>query len=465
MLNSSQAALYQRLQDFELDDPTHEFGFTRHLMKNQGWTRGYAQRAIAEYKKFAFLTVVADHQVVPSDQVDQVWHAHVLLTQSYWEEFCPKVLGKKLHHHPARGGQAERAAFHRLYAQTIASYRQFFGSPPTDIWSPPDIRFGAELKTQRVCLSKYWLIPKRWPELRLPPLRWPPFPSLQFPLPSLPLPQWRFIEPFAAVAVLAFVIAGCVSAGQASTLDGVVNDRTANPFFAVLSGAVILGLMLRYLIRRPSTQPQKPQLDIYQIAYLVGGSQRAVELAITKLVHQGYLRPNLRQRTFAIEKRLPSGASSLEQQVMRQIRLTPQLESLLRQQPPPSLRERLEQEKLLMTGWAASIGHSFGIFLLITILGGLLATVLGIQLPALSSIWAMLWQAIGIITLCCIVPSQRTRWGGRVLADIQKNHDVYDVTQRFALYGYRVLSGGALDNLKQMFKKVEEDAASGACGC
>ena len=86
MLNSFQATLYQRLQDFELDDPTHEFGFTHHLMKNQGWTLIYAQRAIAEYKKFAFLTVVANHQVVPSDQVDQVWHSHVLLTQSYWEE-------------------------------------------------------------------------------------------------------------------------------------------------------------------------------------------------------------------------------------------------------------------------------------------------------------------------------------------------------------------------------------------
>jgi hypothetical protein len=78
MLNAFQAALYQRLQDFELDDPTHEFGFTRHLMKNHGWTLTYAQRAIAEYKKFAFLTVVANHQVAPSDQVDQVWHAHVL---------------------------------------------------------------------------------------------------------------------------------------------------------------------------------------------------------------------------------------------------------------------------------------------------------------------------------------------------------------------------------------------------
>jgi len=94
MMSSEQSALYRRLEDFALDDPNHEFGFTRHLMKSHGWTIDYAQRAIKEYKKFAFLTVAVDHQVVPSDAVDQVWHAHILLTNSYWEEFCLLVLQK-----------------------------------------------------------------------------------------------------------------------------------------------------------------------------------------------------------------------------------------------------------------------------------------------------------------------------------------------------------------------------------
>ena len=42
MLHALQAGLYQCLQDFELDDPAHEFGFTRYLIKNQGWTLTYA---------------------------------------------------------------------------------------------------------------------------------------------------------------------------------------------------------------------------------------------------------------------------------------------------------------------------------------------------------------------------------------------------------------------------------------
>ncbi|MBD2677288.1 MULTISPECIES: TIGR04222 domain-containing membrane protein [Nostoc] len=445
MLNSFQAALYQRLQDFELDDPTHEFGFTRHLMKNQGWTLTYAQRAIAEYKKFAFLTVVANHYVVPSDQVDQVWHAHVLLTQSYWEEFCPKVLEKNLHHHPARGGRTERAEFHHLYVQTITSYRYFFGSPPEDIWSPPDIRFGAELKMQRVNLSEHWVIPKR-------------------------LPQLRLAQPLAATAIITFVTVGCVDVRQESSLGRFVSDLIANHSITIFTLSAILGLILRYSIRIPDKQPQKPQLDIYQIAYLAGGKLRAVELAITQLVHQGYLRPNVRHRTLAIEKALSPEATNLERQVMQQVHQTPHLQSLRQtsKYKMDFLQKRLEEEKLLMAGWAGRIAMSFGLFLPIAILGGVASVFLNkplMKIAPVVDIITILWTAIGIITACCFVPSVRTRWGSRILGDIKKNHDVYDVTQRFALYGYGVLSGGALDDLKQMFKAEDEEAASGGCGC
>lgn len=455
-MNSLQADLYQRLQKFELDDPTHEFGFTRHLMKNHGWTRDYAQRAIAEYKKFAFLTVVTDHQVVPSDQVDQVWHAHVLLTQSYWDEFCPKVLGKGLHHHPARGGRAERAEFHRLYAQTIASYRHFFGSPPIDIWSPPDLRFGVELKMQRVSLSEHWIIPKRLPQVRF----------------NLRLAQFIGIA-----SVIAFVTVGCAVANQESTLGKGENSLPIDQGVALFSAAVLFGLLLRYYIRRPYEQPQKPQLDVYQMAYLAGGSSRAVDLAITQLVHQGYLRPNVRHRTFAIEKMLPSEANSLEQQVMQQIHQTPDLKSL--RQPNKYrmdfLDERWEQERLLMTGWAVWAGMSFLFFItsiifiamLVSALLSVLETVAepnivrGLSVILFRGLWV-----VGIITLCCFVPSRRTRWGSRVLEDLWKNHDVYDVTQRFALYGYPVLSGGVLEDLKQIFQaEAEAESSTGGCGC
>jgi hypothetical protein len=353
MLNVVQIDLYRRLQDFELDDPTHEFGFTRHLMKSQGWTLTYAQRAIAEYKKFAFLAVVADHQVVPSDQVDQVWHSHVLLTDSYWEEFCPQVLGRKLHHHPARGGRTERAEFHQLYAQTIISYRHFFGSPPTDVWSPPDLRFGAELKMQRVNLSDNWVIPKL-PFLRL-------------------LARLVGIIGFATmITLLAISHVDAVAKDALNTDRNLISDQAVT--IAVFLLPIILGLMLRFVIRLPLKQSHKPELDIYQIAYLAGGYQRAIELAIVQLVHAGCLSISVRYRSFSIKKSLLVEPTPLQQQVMQQVHLTPELKDLrgAEKYQPDLFQQQLQQKRLLMQGWPLLIGSSWSILISITVLGAFL---------------------------------------------------------------------------------------------
>jgi uncharacterized protein (TIGR04222 family) len=445
MINSIQTDLYQRLQDFELDDPTHEFGFTRHLMKNHGWTLIQTQRAICEYKKFAFLAIVADHQVVPSDRVDQVWHAHILLTQSYWEEFCPKVLGQKLHHHPARGGKEERAEFHILYVKTIASYRHFFGYPPTDIWSSPDQRFGAELKMQRINVSEHWVIPKKLPQLHLP-------------------------RVLTVTAIIMSIAIGYTESVQAANPKIVLSNQAIEPAMSFIL-SIILGITFRYWIQMPGEKKQKPQLDIYQIAYLAGGGSRAAELAIVQLVKQGYLRPNVRNRTLSIEKSLPAGTTQLEQQVMLQVRATPDFKSIKLSfkyiDPLIFLCGQLRQDQLLMTSWKAWVGSSFTIFISATFLGVMFAQIIGALLGTESDAFKSIigiWLFVGIVTFCCFVPSGRTRWGDITLADIRKNQDVHDVLQRFALNGDQVLSGGALDDLKQLYK-AEAEAESGGCGC
>jgi hypothetical protein len=110
---------------------------------------------------------------------------------------------------------------------------------------------------------------------------------------------------------------------------------------------------------------------------------------------------------------------------------------------------------------------SFWLFLLIIILLGSVLSLLNkpsIENAPILDIIIVFWIVIGIISACCFVPSRRTRWGSRILTDIKKNHDVYDVIQRFALYSYKVLSGGALDDLKQIYK-AEDEETSGGCGC
>jgi hypothetical protein len=81
-MNAQQIDLYERIQAFSLDQPDDGLSFSRRLARDNGWSLEYAQRVIEEYKKFAFLAVVAGHPVTPSDQVDQVWHLHLTYTRS-----------------------------------------------------------------------------------------------------------------------------------------------------------------------------------------------------------------------------------------------------------------------------------------------------------------------------------------------------------------------------------------------
>jgi len=104
-----------------------------------------------EYKRFCYLAITAEHEVTPSDAVDQVWHLHLTYSRDYWQEFCPQVLGEDLHHGPTAGGEAERERYYDQYAATLASYEAAFdAAPPPDIWPHAQRRFGVDPKGIRV---------------------------------------------------------------------------------------------------------------------------------------------------------------------------------------------------------------------------------------------------------------------------------------------------------------------------
>ena len=160
-VSEEQRQLFERISAFQLNDPDSSFRFTDRLVRENGWSLDYAQRVIDEYLKFMFLAVEAGHPVTPSEQIDQVWHLHLVYTRSYWEDFCGEVVGKPIHHGPTRGGPAESDKYHDWYGKTLESYQRLFGAaPPADIWRPADARFGEDLEWRRVNLRRSWVIPK-----------------------------------------------------------------------------------------------------------------------------------------------------------------------------------------------------------------------------------------------------------------------------------------------------------------
>ena len=156
------SGLWERIQAFSFDAGAAAFPFWSRLASENGWSPSYAARVITEYRRFLFLAVAAGHPVSPSDHVDQVWHLHLLYTESYWDRMCRDTLGMPLHHQPTTGGGAERAKFDDWYRRTLESYRRLFHEePPPDVWPPAEAHAGGG-HYQRVNTRRCWIIRKPW---------------------------------------------------------------------------------------------------------------------------------------------------------------------------------------------------------------------------------------------------------------------------------------------------------------
>lgn len=159
-MNTLQAALWRRIDEYAFDAIDSTLTFCARLAHDNAWSPAFAQRALQEYKKFILLAMTAGHPVTPSDEVDQVWHLHLLYTRSYWGDFC-SLLGGPLHHGPTQGGADERKKFNDWYGNTLQSYTQVFNvAPPSDIWPEPARRFVEAAHCKRINTRACWVIPK-----------------------------------------------------------------------------------------------------------------------------------------------------------------------------------------------------------------------------------------------------------------------------------------------------------------
>lgn len=138
MLLNEHKALWNKIREFPLNEPGAAITFSTKLQEQQKWNAPYTGRVIEEYRKFIFLCCIAPKGASPSKAVDEAWHMHLTYTKSYWIDLCKNTLGRDIHHHPSKGGDAENHKHADWYKETLDIYRQAFGSdPPPDIWPPP----------------------------------------------------------------------------------------------------------------------------------------------------------------------------------------------------------------------------------------------------------------------------------------------------------------------------------------
>ncbi len=140
--------LWARLRAFEFDKGTGSAPFSVKLARAEGWSTDFTKQVIEEYRRFLYLTQVSDRQVTPSQIVDAAWHMHLTFTRDYWEDLCPNVIGKAVHHQPC-AGEEEMPRYRDQFAATKSLYEaEFGGEPPVEIWgrgkAGPVRRFATE---------------------------------------------------------------------------------------------------------------------------------------------------------------------------------------------------------------------------------------------------------------------------------------------------------------------------------
>ncbi|MNF84259.1 hypothetical protein D3C81_1349250 [compost metagenome] len=85
-----------------------------------------------EYRRFLTLKCLYPTvALVPSKQVDAIWHAHILDTRAYREN-CLQVFGRFIDHYPYFGiyGQDDYQELKIAFAHTVTLYEQHFGAYP-----------------------------------------------------------------------------------------------------------------------------------------------------------------------------------------------------------------------------------------------------------------------------------------------------------------------------------------------
>ncbi len=96
------------------------------LVRTKGWTSDAAELAAERYRGFLALNLVIDRPV-PTLDIDEVWHAHILDTRSYAND-CERVFGRMLHHFPYLGMYGDEAAQESQFARTSEEWLARFGT-------------------------------------------------------------------------------------------------------------------------------------------------------------------------------------------------------------------------------------------------------------------------------------------------------------------------------------------------
>jgi len=109
--------------------------------EDEKWTFEQTNRAIRHYSMFLFLiNLYPERKLVPTKEIDRVWHHHILDTMKYAED-CEMLFGRFIHHFPYFGkrGKADKKNVCTAFRETQKLFQQHFNIDLAAIEEPLQI--------------------------------------------------------------------------------------------------------------------------------------------------------------------------------------------------------------------------------------------------------------------------------------------------------------------------------------
>lgn len=129
------------------------------ISKYYNWNIDYTFQVIYEYEKFMELRF-EDSGLSPSDDIDKLWHLHILDTKIYYE-YCMKRFGSLVHHNPQ--DSIDQEARKIRYKNTLIKYIKKFSYPKYEkVWGLKNKNFMQDEKKsdgKNILLSQTFRLP------------------------------------------------------------------------------------------------------------------------------------------------------------------------------------------------------------------------------------------------------------------------------------------------------------------
>jgi uncharacterized protein (TIGR04222 family) len=390
-------ARWRRIRVHAFEDADAPLDFVAKLAREQGWSRDQVRAAIEEYRRFCFLSSVCDETMVPSVAVDEVWHLHLTYTEDYWQRFCPDALGVALHHRPGGLGRDDAAHYRQRYAETLAEYERWFGTPPERWWPGTVERFRRPGRFRRVDRDRVWLIRK---------------------------PRWSIEPGTIALGAIGLVAASFVEAMPLNPL-----DWTGPAFLVLFLALMVASTLFAAAWRRAAVETgrgdQVHELDPSAMAMLAGGEARVVERAVGELLTRGVARFDASSRRLAVTE-VPHDLDDSARDIAEALRCDGDVGTVLTRCRTvlDRLRGQLVQRGLWLDAQTASriaLRSTLAPGLVLAL--GIAKIAVGLSRDRPVALLVVLCLLLAAVTLgFALKRPSRSRSGDRVLAELTRRH-------------------------------------------